>query len=366
MTTTINLNTRVIDHAADWEEFKKWIDGTYANLLHTWTEDEYAYLIFAMDGNFVRSCGINKDAGANQIDFETSWKSFKQVSQKIQINNKALLVATAGREGSETIWASHNFCDRTSWFGDSVRTTEVLSGSGYVFSSSYVNWIDMDHGKVLDEDGIKEDVEHGYNIEVIAAGVPKTAREPFTTSGGDYTINYRSGSITFLNNSYNANEVTASFSYEGGSTFYLKPDSGKALDIEEAEAQFSKDIVLTDTIVFGVFGNVEVFAPQYWQGNGGPFPTGYKVELLRQQYKNVSQLVDEALGSYPVIPPIGGAERGFSNEIYGFPFRYGTIRTIRDSYGLQIRCWLKNHNVLQGERVTVTFYCTSKLESTLD
>jgi len=344
-------------------------------------EEVDSYSIWGYDGPEIHICKIWKTTvpvgteelysqeqnDADKTEFENSHKiSCNKAIEKKQTENKALLVAIAGREGSETIWASHNFCDRTSWFGDSIRTSEVLSGSGTVFSSSYPYWIDMEHGKVLDEDGLKEDVDHGYQVVVVANGVTQSVREAFASTGGDYVVNYQSGSITFLNNSYNANEVTASFSYENGSTFYVRPTTGKALEIEEAEAQFTKDVVITDTIVFGIFGYVQVFAPQYWQGTGGPLPTNYKVELQRQSYKTIGQLVDEALGSYPVIPAIGGPDRGFSNDMYGFPFRYGTIRRIWDMYGLEVRCWLQHHNALEGERVTATFYCVSKDESSIE
>jgi hypothetical protein len=116
---------------------------------------------------------------------------------------------------------------------------------------------------------------------------------------------------------------------------------------------------MKDTIIFGVFGYVQVFAPAYWQGNGGPLPTNYKVELKRQSYKSFMQLTDEALGSYPVIPAIGGSDRGFSHEMYGFPFRYGTVRSLFADYGLEIRVWLQNHIPHEGERVTATFYCVA-------
>lgn len=361
MQQKIDINTKTIDFGADWTEFKKWLDGTYATLLYTWCEDDFTYSVFAEDGIFIRTVGINKTSSSDQTDFETNYKKYRSI-EKRQPGNKAQLVAIAGREGNETIYASHNFCDPTSWFTDSVRTTEVLSGSGTVFSSSYINWIDMEHGKVLDENGWKEDVEHGYHVVIVAAGVTRSIREPFATSGGDFTVDYKSGSITFVSGTYNASEVTASFSYENGSSFIIAPYPYKKLDIEEVEAQFTKDVVMKDTMIFGVYGYVQVFAPQYWEGMGGPLPTNYKVQLKTQEYKSMMQLTDEALGSYPIIPAIGGAERGFTQEMYGFPFRYGTVRTLYNTYGLEVRVWLKDHIPHQGERVTATFYCVASDE----
>ena len=56
------------------------------------------------------------------------------------------LVTVEPRVGSEAIYATHNFCDRTTWFGDSVRVNDETltdSGDGYAFTSSHINWIDM-------------------------------------------------------------------------------------------------------------------------------------------------------------------------------------------------------------------------------
>lgn len=337
-----------------------------------WHDDGTTYTIYGYDGNDVHYCQIFKGEvpssalveysqeqnDADKLEFETIYKSIwgKQV-EKRQATNKALLVAVAAREGSETIYASHNFCDRTTWFGNSVRTTEALSGSGTVFSGSHQYWICMNRGNVLDEDGWSDDVPHGYQVIVVANGVSMSQRNPLSDTGGDYVVNYESGTITFLTGTYDTGSVTASYSYENGSTFTITPYPYKKLDIEEVEAQFTEDVVMNDTIVFGLYGYVQCFAPQYWQGNGGPFPTNTKILLKTQKYRSLRQLVDEALGSYPVIPPIAGARRGFSSPMYGFPFRYSTARSLFDSMGMEVRVWLENDIPCTGERVTATFYC---------
>lgn len=335
------------------------------------------YTLYAYDNPDVHTCQVFFDEvpssaltaysqeqnDADKVEFMSLSSSWGKQNEKRQSGNKALLVAQAGREGIETIYATHNFCDPTSWFADSVRVEDaVLMGSGSIFSGSHSNWICMNRGSVLDEEGWKEDVDHGYEVIVIANGVPLTERDPLCTTGGDYVVNYESGSIDLLTSEYSPGAVTASYSYADGSTFYIQPIPYKKLDIEEVEAQFTVDVDMKDTIVFGVFGHVQVFAPQYWEGNGGPFPTNYKVELKRQSYKSMKQLIDEALGSYPVIPALGGVKRGLSTNMYGFPFRYGTVRTLYDSYGLEVRVWLQSHIPCGGERVSATFYCVASNE----
>jgi hypothetical protein len=339
-------------------------------------EADGVYTIYGYDDSDVHYCQIfigdvpysaltsysQEQNDADKAEFLALKENWGKQVVKKQSANKALLVAHAGREGSETIYASHNFCDPTSWFGDSVRFSEVLSGSGAVFSGTYQNWICMNRGSVLDEDGHAEDVPHGYSVVVVANGVTMSARDPLKDEGGDYVVNYESGSISFTSGTYDEGSVTASYSYENGSTFYLTPVPYKKIDIEEVESQFTLDVVLKDTIVFGIFGYVQFFAPEYWSENGGPLPTNYRVLLKTQKYRSLSQLIDEALGSYPVIPALGGAKRGLSSDMYGFPFRYGTVRTLVDSYGLEVRVWLENHVPCEGERVTATFYCVASDE----
>jgi len=124
--------------------------------------------------------------------------------------DEAPLVALQGRIGSETIYATHNFCDETTWYNGSVRVTSAsLVQSGSIWYHSGVGfgtpWIDMYHGKVYDEEGLAEDqfifasangeVGHGYTVHVLVDGTEKQQRAAFHASGGEYTVNYASGAI---------------------------------------------------------------------------------------------------------------------------------------------------------------------------
>lgn len=344
-------------HEHDNEQYIIWFyDGPEIHITNIWLN--------TVPNDIIQNGYTQEQNDSDKLDWETSYQINSNNSiEKRQTNNKALLVANAGREGNETIYASHNFCDKTTWFQDSGRKEfETLSGSGTVFTATEQNWICMDRGRVLDEEGWKEDVSHGYQVIVVANDVTKSQCDPFTGTDGDYIVDYETGQITFNSESYSAENVKASYSYARSSIFSIAPTPYKKLDIEEVEAQFTKDVIINDSFVFGVFGYVQVFAPEYWEGNGGPLPTNYKIELKRQTYATLTQLIDEALGSYPIIPALGGSSRGLSNDMYGFPFRYGTIRSLYNSYGLETRVWLKNHNACGGERVTATFYCISSNE----
>lgn len=279
----------------------------------------------------------------------------------VEQDDLAAKVALVGRLGSEVIYATHNFCDPTTWYSESVRVTdEVLtdSGDGLTFDSAHANWIDMTHGAVMDEDAIAEEMapSHKYAVTVTVDDVEKTQRAPFALSGGDYEVDYPLGKVTFF--SAQSGVVKASYSYENGSAWIMRPTTGKQLKIEQAEAQFSDDIVMNDSIRFGAWGLVDVFAPQLIPG----VPSGTLIPLQTTRYVRLDQIIDEALGSYPVIPAMGGATRGNLKPRYGFPFRYGAVRVLSSAAGMELRVRLESDIVYGGERATATFYCSSEDE----
>jgi hypothetical protein len=370
----VNFGGGFIVVEGTWAEVKDAVDTRSLQLqsvLDTSTDYPY-WSVFAVDDSLVFNTVIYSGSvppvadfdqttnDANRAEFETITIN-KRLGLKQQAD-KALLVTEVGREGKETIWSTHNYCDRTTWFGDSVRVTEVLADSGdsLTFSGSHPYWIDMVHGKVFDEDSLRTDVDHGYDVSVVVADVTQSMRAPFAASGGDYTVNYASGTITFASPVYTP--VTGSYSYENGSTWYLRPYEGKAIDLEQAEAQFSVDCDMNDTIHFTVYGLVDVFAPQYLIENGGPYPSGTKIPLEETVYKTIYTLIDEALGSYPVIPALGSNTNPRMNPaaVYGFPFTYNAVRRLSSLYGLELRVYLENHEVYSGNRATATFYCVTR------
>lgn len=284
--------------------------------------------------------------------------------------NKAALVAIAPLEGSETIYSTHNFCDKTTWYSESVRvTSEALTdaGAGTVWNSAHTFWIDLTSGKVQDETGIIDEEavrtpgHHGWGVVVTSDAVELTMREPLEESGGDYWVDYEAGTIHFVS-SQAGKTVLASYSYAGSSGWRLTAVPNRILQITDAEAQFSTSIVMTDTLVFQVTGPIEFFAPQLMEANGGPYPDDTRIPLTTTTYKRFSQLVDEARGAYPVIPAIGGSARGTSDPIYGFPFLYGASRDLKAS--LQVELWIRlaHDRPFEGERATATFYCLSLTE----
>lgn len=92
---SIQLRSTTIDYAADWSEFKKWIDGTNATLRFTWVEETNSYSIIAMDASVLRTVGINKTdpASAAQTDFETNYKSKSNLPFETLVSQKPYAVS---------------------------------------------------------------------------------------------------------------------------------------------------------------------------------------------------------------------------------------------------------------------------------
>lgn len=368
-----------------------------------YVQNSVGYELFAVGESVCIASRIILSDTSNISDFETNLKSkcisaaspddaivLGNIANKVPFvtpkdpNGIALTIAEP-RTGLEVVYATHNFCDRTSWFGDSARSSdEVLtdSGDGYTFTSAHINWVDMVSGRVLDDDGhVQEQKDlnpsdpHGYSIIVKVDGYDKTAREPFELSGGDYEIFYDDGYVKFFE-SQAGKTVTASYSYENGSTFYVRPLPGKILSIEAAEADFSSNIVQKDTIEYSVWGYVDVFAPQYLIANGGPYPSGTKIPVKTGLYKRYTQILREAIGAYPTLPANGASpeemaldyktfrriSRGSKDDTQSTPFRYATTRDLRHSYGMELRVKLIHDRSFDGESCTLTFYATSKDE----
>lgn len=256
------------------------------------------------------------------------------------------LFTLSPRTGIELVLVTHDWTDPTTWYTESERAEDVVltpDVDKLAFSSPHKNWIDMEHGKIFDEDAVKFDVDHQYSTLVFVDDVLQTMREPLEPSGGDYEINYKTGQAIFF--SPVSGKVTATYSYENGSMWVMAPTSGKRLDIEVAEAQFSTDLDMTDTVDFEI-----------WVYN--PYDLPNKVKYTWTSYKTVRNFLDEALGSYPVIKAFGGATRGVPSDVYGFPFRYGTVRSLRSSEGVELRVRLRHDRQFKGSYATTTLYCT--------
>lgn len=382
----INFGSGFIQVATDWEQLKSTIDSKSLKIQYVLdTTDSTvisgSYNIFALDdkiaytttifkGPIPEVCDVDQTTNdAWKAVFESQYlpKANKRLSSETQ-DNTAMLVTQVGREGSEYTVATVNFCDKSTWFYTSERCDNaVLSSSDgnttYSLSGSNDCWVDLYHGKYFQEYIVRAKQPHNYEVIVTVDDITQSMRAPFATEGGDYIVNYRSGSVTF-SNPVTGSVVKASYNKVVDSKFCLEPNEGNYLDVEEVEVQFTSDVEMKDRIVFEIQGYVQFFAPEMCEIYGGPLPLNTSITLEKTWYDSLSQLIDEALGAYPVIPALGGnSGRGTLNPTYGFPMRYATVRRMYSYYGICSWIYLENNIEYGGERATATFYCVQNPET---
>jgi hypothetical protein len=252
---------------------------------------------------------------------------------------------------------SPNWCDKTTWHQNAAQVTDELATTAdrTTYSVENVNLIDTYHGKVTFEDALDK------HIVVKVNGTAKTEQDPHLGSGGDYTVDYAAGSVTFLTERQIGDAVTVSYWYARKATFILKPEAGKRLLIGTVEIQFSDDVVMNDTFVFQAYGLVDVFAPQLVPG----IPSGTKIPIgAPLVYKTFNDLLNDSNGAYPGYPAFGGTNwRALRKQAFIFVWDYTVGQTaLEAAYGMEIHLDLEHDSPCGGTFGTATFYCTSEAE----
>lgn len=265
-------------------------------------------------------------------------------------------------EGTKADFISPNWCNCCTWYDQAVSVTaEVLSTSNdLTFSSVHENWINVYHGKLSDENKLTQ-----YRVAVTVDDVAVIEVDPHTQAG-DYTINHTAGTITFGEAQAPGAVVKATFHYENGSEWILAPVPGKVLRIGVVEVQFSKDFILTDTVLFQPYGYVDVFAPEQMPA----IPPGTKIPLgVRKEYKTLLDYINDAEGAYPDIPQMGGTGwRALPDDMHVFrwPYKERGSTDLRASAGMEIRISLEHDTPFGGSVATATFHAVSMDEVDYD
>jgi hypothetical protein len=306
-------------------------------------------------------------SGAPIVEPPSHVTIFGTVGEAKQNSDGIMQMSGEPRIGTEVIYGTHNFADKTTWASDSVRVVDEIaidSGDGLTFNLVNKYLIDIIHGKVFDEDQYVRDQQssnpsdpHGYAIIVTVDNAAVTIREALEVSGGDCEVNYTDGKIVFFQ-SQSGKTVKVSYSYATTSNFYISPDAGFDLDIEKAKAMWSADFDMTDSVRFEIYGFAAVFAPQLG------LPSGTKIPLSVTEYRTLNQLTSEASEYQPhAIPASGGTTRGTTQDRHATYFRYGTIRRLTSAAGIELRICTGHNRVMGGEFATATFYCVVKPET---
>jgi hypothetical protein len=249
-------------------------------------------------------------------------------------------------EGSRLEVISPNWCDKTTWFEESVEVTDEAltdSGDGLTFNPATARvWVDVMHGKLTGERELRE--SHQPQIEV--DGSPVEENSPGATDK-DYSINYSTGAVTFNSSQSGKTVVAKRYHYENGATFTVAPIEGKILRITQIEVQFSENVELNDTVLFQL----------YVGGNPYGDPTVYQTMM---------DFINEASLAYPSIPKMGGSSwRGMKGAVHIFRWPYSErgATDLKASLGMAIKIKLEGNNEFGGDVAVATVYGISESES---
>lgn len=250
-----------------------------------------------------------------------------------------------------------DFCKKETWYEGSVFVENEIIGTGDSISTTF-NFshgasglgeaiIDLCHSKVTDEYLIKNPsgIVGGFVPTIKISGIIKQEREMFETTGGDYEIDYLAGQIEFFTPPSSGSEIRSNYYYSAsgaGPILKVAPPSGKKWIFDFAEAQFSSDFVMNDTILQNVFFNHPLY---------GEIPVSNNAV-----YAKMGNFLDYTYGSFPIIPALGGSIRGSNNSTIILRWNYLTPIELKYSQGVYLKSWTKHGRGFGGERATVAIY----------
>lgn len=363
----------------DWNNWK--IIQSGKNNQYQFNDNNAVYTIWFYDGPEVYICNIwKKDVPLGQIqsgysqeqnnddknDFENNFKSNANKPLVIKDLDGTTRVSNQKPSYSKVNFFTHNFCDPTSWYQNSIYVSnEVIVSDGYYisYSLSHNNIIDTYHGKNTQEDFLSDGQGGNYRVIVNVDGYIKIEQDPHYSSGGDYTIDYENGKINFLSVLTHNNVVSVSYFYATNSTFTITTP-GSNIRMDTAEVQFSQDIGMTDSILFEVWGVVDYFAPQMVGDNPEQIPSGTLIMLGNPQvYKSLNDLQNDSMKTYVAYPALGLANggqawRSCTQPILVFDWDYISATPLMDAAKMQVRIRLQHDNPLGGYFATASLYCS--------
>lgn len=275
------------------------------------------------------------------------------------------ITASVKPDRPKLTFISHNFCDRTTWFGQSTRVVDEVAtddGDHQNYTVAHGPMIDLYHGRVTFEDFKKDALGNSYRVVVKVDDVVKSEQDPHYASGGDFTVDYVTHKVHFLTPLVGTEVVKVTYHYAGGSVYVIQPVAGKLLIIDRVEVQFAIDIVLKDTFLFQAYGLVDVFAPQL-MGPPWNIPSGTKIPLGDPlMYKTFLDLLNDSNSSYPAYPAFGGDNwRALPKTSYLFTWQYEVgVTVLNPDYGMEIRVWMEHDEPCEGAFGVASVYCTSE------
>jgi hypothetical protein len=356
-------------------------DGFY----FIWFYDDHEVYTFTMwqgtvpDG--VISGGYTQQQNdADKADFEAKYKSTSNQPISTQTVDGRVRIANEKTDGDRVNFFSCDYTDATTWYQQSTYVSAEVAtdgGAHTVYTLAHSPVVDTYHGRLTGEDTLVDAQGHDYRVHVTVTpqgGSPatKVEQDPHFGTGGDFTVNYDTGAITFLSALAATDQVNVTYHWVNlapangtASRFTVAPATGKKLCLEIAECQFSTDVEPNDSVVFEVWGIADFFLTSgQMSAYGIPYGIGYKIRLQRVAYKALSDFQNDAFRSYPAYAAMGSPSnwRAQQQPVTVFDWDYLTSIILLSSKGMEIRVFLEHDSAFGGWMATAAFYCKSEPE----
>lgn len=326
------------------ENFKtSWADlKTRSGVLKYRDLSDY-YFIWRVDEEITWSCLVMKDGAADQVEFESSYKSAANSNAKRYLSRSPddlpLVTNIKNFSWNSINRVTHDFADKRTWYYSSVGLTDEpcansLDHTTYALPSGLI-CPDL----ISDRDLLGST----YNWTVKKNGSTVT----------NFTTDYAAHSITFDSANLDTDEITVTGKIQNGSVYDLEPHAGKYFLVDYIEIQVSVDSTFNDTISFELIlnnattANTDVVVGKTTFKNAKDF-------LNKSNYGNSFPKFGELTKSVVILP---------WNFVTGYKlYPAGTIVDPHKNEFNKLRSRMINNSPITNcEIATATFYCYERL-----
>jgi hypothetical protein len=325
------------------------------------TDSKWEYVWLESDAAAPTTCptdpvGHTIDSAKSSIIDTTEGQSVELLGISTT-SSEHLKVEVEPREGTGQNYYSPNMCDRTTWYENSTLVSEYAltdtDGNRLTWDTDGNHdgpWVDLTHGKIFNEDELT--AANGDLLLVVEVSTDggtnwsTQTENTFNGTDGDYSVDYKLGTVTFNTALDVGNQVRASFSKAPETMlFSIVPPTGKRIRLIHVESQMSDDVEFTADVEYQIWAYYPLLVAP---------PT--KIQVKTNKYKTIMDFLYESTGVYPRFPALDvTGPRGIPKDIIVVPFNYTASRDIADSGGVEIRmvCGAE----FGGYVCNCTFYC---------